>query len=151
MGFFLLVCAFGFPCITLFGATIWVGTAASETKAKRQSNPDAKRTEVFLSGAYLAVMILNTLLSSLVAPTADLDLSQIWRTIGVTALIAGACFAPVTMGIWFVRTVMQIKKTDVDERDVMLRRKAWTFGAATLVLVSAVIGACILLQQETPL
>lgn len=147
--YFLLFCAFGFPCITLFSVTIWFGTALSEAKTKRQSDPSAKRTEAILSGAYLAVSITLSLLSSLALPTAELP--QICRTVGVTALTVGVCLAPVSTGVWFVRAVIQMKKADAMSAEYMQQNvKAWVFGAATLLLSLAVAAAWVLLFQELP-
>ena len=147
---YLLFCAFGFPCITLFSAVIWFSAALSEAKSKRQSDPNAKRTEAYLSGAYLAVSITLSLLSSLAF--LDVDLPQmIWRTVGVVSLIAGVCLAPVSTGVWFVRAVIQMKKADAMSAEfVEKKRSAWVFGAATLLLSLAVAAAWILLFQVLP-
>ena len=146
---YLLFCAFGFPCIALFSGTIWFGTALSEDKTRRQSDPNAKRTEAYLSGTYLAVSIALSLLSSLALPTAELP--QICRTVGVTALTVGVCLAPVSSGVWFVRAVIQMKKADAMSAEfVQQKRNTWVFGAATLLLSLAVAAAWVLLFQGLP-
>ena len=147
---YLLFCAFGFPCITLFSGTIWFGTALSEVKARRQSDPNAKRTEVCLSGTYLAVSIALSLLSSLAF--LDVDLSQmIWRTVGVVSLIAGVCLAPVSSGVWLVRAGRKMKNADNTSAEYAeQKRNACFFGAVTFILCLAVTAAWVLLFQGLP-